>query len=163
MVQDSLGTHTGDFLWLSLSLPTCFHLPALHPALCLHLSIWMFFELLVYTCFLCLRILLHFSACPWEAGSNFAHPEYQTPIPSQALGSDQCGTSLPTTLPQFNTWAVTSIQYSTLWIQLLSQLQIHKTPALIQPTFHHLSHKETMKATVSPRLKSRPAMFMAFT
>lgn len=107
--------------------------------------------------------LLCFSMCPWEAGSVFVHPECQTPIPSQALGPDQCVTSLPTTLPRFNTWAVTSIQYSTLWIQLLSQLQIHKTPALIQPTFHHLSHKETMKETVSPRLKSRPAVLMAFT
>jgi hypothetical protein len=58
---------------------------------------------------------------------------------------------------------VTSIQYSTLWLQLLSQLQIHKTPALIQPTFHHLSHKETMREAVNPKLKSRPTMFMAYT
>lgn len=108
-------------------------------------------------------ILLHFSTCPQEAGSKFAHPECQTPVPSQALGPDRCVTSLATTLPQINTWAGTSIQYSTLRIQLLSQLQIHQTPALVQPTFHHLSHKETMKETVSPRLKSRPAMFMPFT
>lgn len=52
---------------------------------------------------------------------------------------------------------------NTHWIQLLSQLQIHKTTALIQPTFHHLSHKETMRGTVNPKLKSRPAMFMAYT
>lgn len=50
-----------------------------------------------------------------------------------------------------------------LWTQLRSQLQIHKTTALIQPTFHHLSHKETMRGAVNPKLKSRPAMFMAYT
>lgn len=52
---------------------------------------------------------------------------------------------------------------NTFWIQLLSQLQIHKTTALIQPTFHHLSHKETMRGTVNPKLKPRPALFMAYT
>lgn len=52
---------------------------------------------------------------------------------------------------------------NTLWIQLLSQLQIHKITALIQPTFHHLSHKETKRGTVNPKLKSRTAMFTAYT
>lgn len=159
-----MESHTGDFPRLcqcdfpsaSPPAPTCSS-----PALCLHLPVWGFLHTSrshPYT-YLILSALL----CAPGKQAQFARPECQTPIPSQALGPDQCVTSLPTTLPQFNTWTGTSIQYSALWIQLSSQLQIHKTPALIQPTFHHLSHKETMKETVSPRLKSRPTMFMAFT
>lgn len=152
-----------DFPSVTFPLPPHLLPPVpLLPCVCICLS-GTFCTHIIHICSLYLPDPLCFAMCPWEAGSEFAHTECQTPIPSQALGPDQCVTSLPTTLPQFNTWTGTSIQYSALWIQLSSQLQIHKTPALIQPTFHHLSHKETMKETVSPRLKSRPTMFMAFT
>lgn len=114
---------------------------------------------------------LSFTQHPWAKAQGLL--ALVLPIPG--LSHSECQTSLPakpTAMCDFSPYHPDWVQHmgcdirsilNTLWIQLLSQLQIHKTTALIQATFHHLSHKETMRGTVNPKLKSKPAMFMAYT
>lgn len=82
-MQESVETHTGDFLWLSPCLPTCFNLFLSLPRASICPS-GTFCPLLIYTCFLYPLLLHHM--CQGSRLRVCSHPEYLTPIPSQALG-----------------------------------------------------------------------------